>query len=84
VVAQQNWASVVAAGARVADDAVLVESVVMPGATVGAGAVVVRSVLCEGAEVRAGASCVDRVVGPSGPLTDAQAAVPWSARRRRG
>lgn len=54
---------VVASGARVAEDAVILDSLVLDGAIVEARALVARSVICPGAVVKSGTTVVDAVVG---------------------
>lgn len=58
---------VVARGAQVADDAVILDSIVLNGAVIESGALVARSVVCPGAVVRAGTMVVDAVVGKTEP-----------------
>lgn len=51
----------VSAEARVAADAVIIDSIIMPGARVGAGCVVARSIVCTDATLAAGEVLVDSV-----------------------
>lgn len=57
----------VSADARVAPDAVIIDSIIMPGARVGAGCVVARSIVCTDATLAAGEVLVDSVRATHAP-----------------
>jgi hypothetical protein len=60
--ARVEGASIICAGAEVADGALVLDSVVLPGAVVGARCVVARSVVAPGAVVATGSLAVDAEV----------------------
>lgn len=57
----------VSADARVAPDAVVIDSIIMPGARVEAGCVVARSIVCTNATLAAGEVLVDSVRATHAP-----------------
>jgi NDP-sugar pyrophosphorylase family protein len=70
LIGSRQTRSIICRGARVSDEAVVVDSVVMPGAVIEPEALVVRSLIASDTRVDAQHSVIDSVLGPRGIVRD--------------